>query len=63
MCDTLDVFAGNYTIVDWDIHELWLNGYTTSEAVTHLREGVIKDFGPNMIPQDLVLADVNDHYR
>ena len=63
MCDTVDVFAGNYTIIDWEIHELWLNGLSTGEAIAFLREGVVKDFGPNMIGQDLLASDVNDHYR
>lgn len=63
MCDTVDVFAGNYTIIDWEIHELWLNGLSTSEAIAFLREGVVKDFGPNMISQDILASDVNDHYR
>lgn len=63
MCDTVDVFAGNYTIIDWEIHELWLHGLSTSEAIAFLREGVVKDFGPNIISQEILSSDVNDHYR
>jgi len=63
MCDTVDVFAGNYTIIDWELHELWLNGLSTNEAIAFLREGIVKDFGPNMISQDILASDVNDHYR
>ena len=63
MCDTVDVFAGNYTIIDWEIHELWLNGLNSNEAMSFLRDGVVKDFGPNLISQDMLASDVNDHYR
>jgi hypothetical protein len=63
MCDTVDVFAGNYTIIDWEIHELWLNGLSTNEAISYLRDGVVKDFGPNIISQEILASDVNDHYR
>ena len=54
MCETVDVFAGNYTIIDWEIHELWLDGLSANEAISYLREGVVKDFGPNMISQDIL---------
>jgi len=63
MCETVDVFAGNYTIIDWEIHELWLDGLSANEAISYLREGVVKDFGPNMISQDILASDVNDHFR
>ena len=40
MCE-LDVFAGNFTLIDWDIHALWIDGFTAAEAVTFLKH--IKD--------------------
>lgn len=28
MCAEVDVFISNYTLVDPEIYELWINGYT-----------------------------------
>ena len=36
MCETVDVFAENYTIIDWEIHELWLDGLSANEAISYL---------------------------
>lgn len=33
MCE-LDVFVGNYAIIDWEVYSLWLSGRSIAEAVT-----------------------------
>ncbi len=59
MCE-LDVFAENLTLVDWDIHEMWIRGLGVTEAVAALRR---KSDYDGDIPQDLLVSDLNDHYR
>ena len=31
MCTEIDVFISNYTLVDPEIYELWVNGYSGKE--------------------------------
>ena len=31
MCE-LDVFVGNYAIIDWEVYSLWLSGRSIAEA-------------------------------
>lgn len=58
----VDVFGGNYTFIDWEIYELWINGLSVPEALSVLRErGIFQDY-PNA-SSDLVVSDLNDHYR
>lgn len=65
MCE-LDVSAGNFTLIDWDIHQLWLNGYTLSDAVQYLKDfkksAFRRDF-PSGVSHELLTADVADNYR
>lgn len=58
----IDVLAGNFTLIDWEIHELWIRGLSIPEAVTVLREQVIPDeyAGGTM---DLLVSDLSDHFR
>ena len=37
MCE-LDVFVGNYAIIDWEVYSLWLSGRSIAEA------GPVQDF-------------------
>jgi len=60
MCE-LDVFAANFTLVDWDIHKLWLDGFSANEAVTFLNLDLQKEFPE--FSHDLLVSDVNDNYR
>ena len=58
MCE-LDVFAGNFTLIDWDIHALWIDGFTAAEAVTLLKlEKEFPDYSHEMLE-----SDVNDCFR
>lgn len=65
MCE-FDISAGNFTIIDWDIHNLWLNGYNQSDAVQYLKDfkksAFRRDF-PSGVSHELLTADVGDYYR
>jgi len=53
------VFAGNFTLIDWDIHALWIDGFTAAEAVTLLKlEKEFPDYSHEMLE-----SDVNDCFR
>ncbi|CAG9861639.1 unnamed protein product [Phyllotreta striolata] len=57
----VDVFISNYTLVDPEIYELWVDGYTASEAVTLLNnKGLGQQTGASV---ELIASDVLDHYR
>lgn len=56
----VDVFVGNNTIVDPEIFQLWLDGYTAQDAATHVLQGTLKQ---ESIPLDMLISDVQDHYR
>ena len=58
MCE-LDVFAGNFTLIDWDIHALWIDGFTAAEAVTFLK--LEKEFPE--YSHEMLESDVNDCFR
>lgn len=61
MFSEVDVFLSNYTIVDPEIYQLWIEGYTGPEAVHYLKmKGIVEKMGVSL---DLVSSDVNDHYR
>ncbi|XP_059079111.1 acidic fibroblast growth factor intracellular-binding protein-like [Tigriopus californicus] len=58
----IDVFATNYTVIDWELQELWIKGLSTSETVTVMRErGVLNEY-PGLT-QDLLVSDINDNFR
>ncbi|XP_066257767.1 acidic fibroblast growth factor intracellular-binding protein isoform X1 [Euwallacea similis] len=57
----VDVFISNYTLVDPEIYQLWIEGYTASEAVAILdKKGLGKQTGATL---ELIASDVLDHYR
>ncbi|XP_076318708.1 acidic fibroblast growth factor intracellular-binding protein [Tachypleus tridentatus] len=57
----VDVFVGNNMLVDPEVYQFWLNGYTAEEAAAVLQNhGVLKQSG---LPPDLLISDVTDHYR
>lgn len=61
MFSEVDVFLSNYTIVDPEIYQLWIEGYTGAEAVHYLKmKGIVEKLGVSL---DLVSSDLHDHYR
>ncbi|XP_066999977.1 acidic fibroblast growth factor intracellular-binding protein [Anabrus simplex] len=57
----VDVFISNYTLVDPDVYKLWVDGYSSSEAVQALnKSGITLQTGASL---DLLASDVLDHYR
>ncbi|KAJ9595720.1 hypothetical protein L9F63_013083 [Diploptera punctata] len=61
MCAEVDVFISNYTLVDPEVYQLWVDGCSSSEAVTALNQrGVTQQTGATL---ELVSSDVLDHYR
>lgn len=61
MFSEVDVFLTNYPIVDPEIYQLWIEGYSGAEAVHYLKmKGIVEKMGVSL---DLVSSDVQDHYR
>jgi len=59
--NTVDVFVGNYTIIDKEVYELWLDGYSAQEAVAILKQrGILNETGATT---DLIMSDTLDHFR
>ncbi|EFA08394.1 acidic fibroblast growth factor intracellular-binding protein [Tribolium castaneum] len=57
----IDVFISNYTLVDPEIYQLWVEGHTASEAVSILNQrGLGQVTGASL---ELIASDVLDHYR
>ncbi|RZC42434.1 acidic fibroblast growth factor intracellular-binding protein [Asbolus verrucosus] len=57
----VDVFISNYTQVDPEIYQLWVEGNTASEAVSILNQrGLGQLTGASL---ELIASDVLDHYR
>ncbi len=41
----VDVFAENFTLIDWELHELWVKGLSVTEAVAVMRErGILAEY-------------------
>ncbi|KAJ8680329.1 hypothetical protein QAD02_016116 [Eretmocerus hayati] len=61
MLSEVDVFISNYTLVDPDVYQLWVDGYSSSDAVSILQQrGVCQQTNA---PVELLASDVLDHYR
>lgn len=61
MLSEVDVFISNYTLVDPEIYQLWVDGHTSSDAVNILNQrGICQQTNA---PLELVASDVLDHYR
>ncbi|XP_063704464.1 acidic fibroblast growth factor intracellular-binding protein [Culicoides brevitarsis] len=56
----VDVFITNYTIIDPEIYQLFIEGYSSSEAVNLLKQKGDSIFNA---PLELITSDVLDHYR
>lgn len=57
----VDVFISNYTIVDPEIFHLWIEGFTSSEAVAVLKQKSLAQLMGATL--ELIASDVLDHYR
>ncbi|XP_075217491.1 acidic fibroblast growth factor intracellular-binding protein [Lycorma delicatula] len=61
MIAEVDVFISNYTLVDPEVYQLWVDGYSSSEAVAVLQqESALKQPGTTV---ELIASDVLNHYR
>ncbi|EEC03150.1 acidic fibroblast growth factor intracellular binding protein, putative [Ixodes scapularis] len=61
MLAEVDVFVGNNTLIDPDVFQLWLEGYSAQDAAVTLHHNeVMKE---SDIPLELLKSDVLDHYR
>ncbi|XP_028172105.1 acidic fibroblast growth factor intracellular-binding protein-like [Ostrinia furnacalis] len=61
MYTEVDVFVGNYTLIDPEIYQLWIDGCSSSEAVSTLHQrNIAKQTGASV---ELIASDVLDHYR
>ncbi|KAK1904367.1 Acidic fibroblast growth factor intracellular-binding protein B [Dissostichus eleginoides] len=57
----LDVFVGNTTIMDEEVYQLWLDGYTVFDAVkVRIDGGVMEECEASA---DVLLSDTMDQYR
>ncbi|XP_056295242.1 fibroblast growth factor (acidic) intracellular binding protein a isoform X1 [Pseudoliparis swirei] len=57
----LDVFVGNTTIMDEEVYQLWLDGYTVNDAVkVRMDGGVMEECEASA---DVLLSDTMDQYR
>ncbi|NP_001153419.1 fibroblast growth factor (acidic) intracellular binding protein [Nasonia vitripennis] len=61
MLSEVDVFISNYTLVDPEVYQLWVDGYSSSDAVNILQQrGICQQTNA---PVELLASDVLDHYR
>ncbi|CAJ0940400.1 unnamed protein product [Ranitomeya imitator] len=61
MANELDVFVGNTTLIDEEVYQLWLDGYSVSDAVNmRLKSGILDQTGAG---PDVLESDTMDHYR
>ncbi|XP_065718251.1 acidic fibroblast growth factor intracellular-binding protein isoform X1 [Patagioenas fasciata] len=61
MTSDLDIFVGNTTLIDEEVYQLWLDGYTVSEAVSRrLRGGLLERSGTSV---SVLQSDTRDHFR
>ncbi|XP_068234903.1 acidic fibroblast growth factor intracellular-binding protein-like [Palaemon carinicauda] len=57
----VDIFVGNYTIIDTEVFDLWIQGYSVEEAVQVLQHrGELDTWGAT---PELLISDTSDHYR
>ncbi|XP_015681950.1 acidic fibroblast growth factor intracellular-binding protein [Protobothrops mucrosquamatus] len=61
MTSNLDIFVGNTTLIDEEVYQLWLDGYSVDDAVSlRLRSGILEQTGATV---DVLQSDTMDHYR
>lgn len=55
------MFVGNYTIIDKEVYQIWLDGYSAPEAVAILKQrGILNEVGATT---EMIMSDTLDHYR
>ncbi|XP_055858541.1 acidic fibroblast growth factor intracellular-binding protein isoform X3 [Episyrphus balteatus] len=57
----IDVFISNYTLIDSEIFQQWVEGYSTSEASLYLKQKCFGQFLSAHI--DLIVSDILDQFR
>ncbi|XP_073461366.1 acidic fibroblast growth factor intracellular-binding protein [Aquarana catesbeiana] len=61
MSNELNVFVGNTTLIDEEVYQLWLDGYSVGDAVNiRLKSGILDQTGAG---PDVLESDTMDHYR
>ncbi|XP_015706726.1 acidic fibroblast growth factor intracellular-binding protein, partial [Coturnix japonica] len=61
MASELDIFVGNTTLIDEEVYQLWLDGYSVAEAVSlRLQGGVLERSGTSV---SVLQSDTRDHFR
>ncbi|XP_029469030.1 acidic fibroblast growth factor intracellular-binding protein isoform X1 [Rhinatrema bivittatum] len=61
MANELDIFVGNTTLIDEEVYQLWLDGYSASDAVSiRIKSGILEQTGATA---DVLQSDTMDHYR
>ncbi|UYV80453.1 FIBP, partial [Cordylochernes scorpioides] len=58
----VDVFVGNNTLVDPEIYQYWLDGYTAQEAASRLLQ-LHRSSSLAEVPLDHLISHVSDHFR
>uniref|UniRef100_A0A1B6GUG9 Acidic fibroblast growth factor intracellular-binding protein n=2 Tax=Proconiini TaxID=565685 RepID=A0A1B6GUG9_9HEMI len=61
MIAEVDVFISNYTLVDPEVYQLWVDGCSSLEAVTALQQQSVREKSTTAV--ELIASDVLDHYR
>ncbi|KAH7939682.1 acidic fibroblast growth factor intracellular-binding protein isoform X1 [Rhipicephalus sanguineus] len=61
MLAEVDVFVGNNTLIDPEVFQLWLQGYSAQDAAVTLHHN--ERMKETDIPLELLKSDVLDHYR
>ncbi len=59
----LDVFCGNFAMIDWELYALWLGGRSVAEAAAifvQKNRTVVSDYH---VSQDIIVSDITDNYR
>ncbi len=62
MCE-LDVFVGNYALMDWEVYSLWLSGRSIAEAVTVFVRDNRANISDYHVSQDIIVSDFEDNWR
>ena len=60
----VDVFCENYTLIDWEVHDMWIRGLSVNDAVAQMKANnktIFQEY-PG-VTHDVMASDVNDHYR
>nr|XP_033809597.1 acidic fibroblast growth factor intracellular-binding protein [Geotrypetes seraphini]XP_033809598.1 acidic fibroblast growth factor intracellular-binding protein [Geotrypetes seraphini]XP_033809599.1 acidic fibroblast growth factor intracellular-binding protein [Geotrypetes seraphini] len=61
MSNELDIFVGNTTLIDEEVYQLWLDGYSACDAVgIRIKSGILEQTGATT---DVLQSDTMDHYR